>query len=200
MDYFISMYIDDELSLDEKIQFVKTVHGNSTYAEEAISLLRQEKELVELVCRQLPETIQPPHYQPPSGRLFRWAVAASLLLVLSFLGGINMHRLQMSSELLTVEEPSAEQSSMDSYHSHRFIIRQKGITKVEITGSFTDWQKVSLLPTGSDDYWEVTLPVPDGEHRYSFIVDGSKRLPDPTVLVRETDDFGTVNSIINIQS
>ena len=42
-DYLISLYIDDELDLDDKIDFVEIVHENKSFKEDALNLLRQEK-------------------------------------------------------------------------------------------------------------------------------------------------------------
>ncbi len=42
-DYLISMYIDDELGLDDKITFVETVHADTVYKDETVDLLHQEK-------------------------------------------------------------------------------------------------------------------------------------------------------------
>ena len=41
----ISMFIDDELDFDEKIEFVETVHADVTVKEEILSLLKQEKKI-----------------------------------------------------------------------------------------------------------------------------------------------------------
>jgi hypothetical protein len=41
----ISMFIDDELDYDEKIEFVEEVHADVTVKEEILSLLKQEKKL-----------------------------------------------------------------------------------------------------------------------------------------------------------
>ena len=43
MDHLISMYIDNELSLGEKILFVEHVHKNKPYKDDAVGLLEQEK-------------------------------------------------------------------------------------------------------------------------------------------------------------
>ena len=43
MEHLISQYIDDELSLDDKIEFVREVHGDAAFTEEAVALLAQEK-------------------------------------------------------------------------------------------------------------------------------------------------------------
>ena len=38
----ISMFIDDELDYDEKIEFVEEVHADVTVKEEILSLLKQD--------------------------------------------------------------------------------------------------------------------------------------------------------------
>jgi hypothetical protein len=54
-DYMISMFIDDELDLDDKVEFVERVHGDKPFKDETIDLLRQEKLIrSEVVDRVLP--------------------------------------------------------------------------------------------------------------------------------------------------
>jgi len=70
-DQLISMYIDDELSLDDKIDFVETVHDNKYFRDDALDLLRQEKLIRSEVVEKIPalgirEPIAPWHL-----RLFR---------------------------------------------------------------------------------------------------------------------------------
>jgi hypothetical protein len=194
MDHFISMYIDNELSLDEKILFLKHVQGNKRYTEEAVSLLRQEKDLAALFAKPVPDCAPPPLQKQSPARVIAWAAAACLLLVLSFGAGTRLPLLQPFDTRLTA--PTTAETAQVSYR--RFVIYQKESNSVEISGSFTNWERVSLLPTGPDGYWEVVLAVPLGEHRYSFIVDNSTRLPDPTVSAKEADDFGTFNSVITV--
>ena len=49
---------------------------------------------------------------------------------------------------------------------------------------------------GESGYWEIFLDVPEGEHRFAYILDGQHQVADPTVPMRETDDFGGQNSIL----
>ena len=42
--------------------------------------------------------------------------------------------------------------------------------------------------------------MPAGEHRLCYIIEGGKRIPDPTILAREKDDFGGENSILEVDS
>jgi hypothetical protein len=53
---------------------------------------------------------------------------------------------------------------------------------------------------GSSGYWDITVNLPSGEHRFTYILDGKKRFTDPTVPARELDDFGGRNSIISVES
>ena len=41
--YLISQFIDDELSLDEKCEFVETVHASRGFKQETVDLINQEK-------------------------------------------------------------------------------------------------------------------------------------------------------------
>ena len=191
MDHFISMYIDNELSLDEKIFFLEKVHADNPYKEDAISLLEQEKLLHASLNKTAPDVeinTGRPWFSPLWNRSLGWAVAACLLVVMAFLIGNDFRPVpgnQPDIKPITVE--------------HRFIIQQQGSSRIEIAGSFTNWNNVPLMPTGTSGYWEVYLDLPPGEHRYTFIVDGKKYLPDPTVSTQETDDFGSTNSILAIE-
>lgn len=193
MEHFISMYIDNELSLEEKVIFVDQIYGNKKYRDDAVTLIEQEKLLNAALVHQAPN-IKAPSIAPSRPlRLFGLAVAACLLLACSFLIGTNFTQRP---------EPSLQHASAVGCPSlpYRFVLFQQGSKQVEITGSFTNWQKVSLTPVGLGGYWEITLEVPSGEHRYAYIIDGTHFLPDPTVAAQEADDFGAMNSILNIGS
>jgi 1,4-alpha-glucan branching enzyme len=49
---------------------------------------------------------------------------------------------------------------------------------------------------GSDGVWSVTVPLPVGEHRYEFVVDNRRWVPDPTAHSQVDDGFGGRNSVI----
>ena len=191
MDHFISMYIDNELSLEEKILFITHVYENKTFTDETVSMLEQEKLLAAALNQQAPETALPFSFASRPMHSLGLALAVCVLLVLSFLAGSNFTPQSI---------PLPQTASIPATVQHRFVIFQQESLQVEITGSFTNWQKVPLTPTGSEGYWEITMEVPYGEHRYSFIVDGTKLLPDPTVAAQEPDDLGAINSILSIES
>jgi len=179
-DYLISMFIDDELDLDNKIEFVETVHEDRKFKDETVDFLPQEKVIRLEVVDILPSVkVQPkektgfPLWRPMA--IFASGLAAALVL------------------FFFSQSPKEQLST-----AHRFVIYQPGVEQVEITGSFTDWRTLPLTRAGSSDYWEVTIDVPAGEHRFSYILEGDQRLADPTILTREKDDFGGENSILEV--
>lgn len=197
-DYLISQFIDDELVLDEKIQFVNKVHQCNLFTEETLAYLEQEKMLHSELEPWKPspvhfdadafswKTVLNSWWQPLAG--FATAMVLAIFIFSGF-GGRFQQDIVDTGSMSTAEE---------AVH-YRFVLYQEA-AKVEIVGSFTNWQKVPLVPTGAGAYWEITLPVARGEHKYSFVVDGKELLPDPTVAAREPDDFGTMNSIINVEA
>ncbi|HQB31592.1 MAG TPA: glycogen-binding domain-containing protein [Syntrophales bacterium] len=177
---WISQFIDDELTLDEKIAFVGTVHEDSPFREECLDLLRQEKRLREPPSRDVPmPALSPrPRRSLLSFRPLQWAL---VLLV----AGVALVLARNLS-------PPAKEANVP----YRFIVYQPGADRVEIAGTFTGWERVSLNRSGNSGYWEIVLSLPPVEHRYTYVIDGERTMSDPTVPGRERDDFGGENSII----
>lgn len=183
--HLISMFIDNELDLDEKIKFVEIVHSDSAYQAETVDLIYQEKEL-----RQRPVGTVPPLVSDPSRqqRRFQWLrpllIGLGCAAVIAFLW-INI-------------VPFGPKDVQQASKFHRFVIYQPDINSAEITGSFTGWQPQKMNPIGTSGYWETEIELSGGEHRFVYILNHHKRIPDPTVPIREKDDFGGENSILSI--
>lgn len=188
MEHYISQYIDNELSLDEKIYFLERIHNDRSFRNETFSLLNLEKVIRAELKNTKQEISSYPVKKRTWGRSLGYALAASLVISFSFLFG---------NQLMTQHE-TAVHPAIDAVTKYRFVLYQEETAQVEIVGSFTNWTKVPLSSDGSSGYWEITLPVEQGEHRYSFIIDGASLIPDPTIAAQEPDDFGTINSIIDV--
>ncbi len=86
-DYLISSYIDDELNLDEKIEFVETVHEKVSFKDETVDLLHQEKLICGEVADRVPAVIfrAKPRFSislwRPGRHLRCWGLAAALLVM-----------------------------------------------------------------------------------------------------------------------
>lgn len=181
-DYLISPFIDDELTLEDKIDFVNEVGGSEVFKEEAIELLKQEKRIRSPIVDHVPgmqfkvRRSRFPRYLYPAG-LLGSAVAAAVAI------------------FLLIMSPHEART-----FPHRFVIYQPEVEKVEIAGSFTQWQTVPMNRIGSSGYWDLILDLPRGEHRFTYLLEGNRRIVDPTVPTREKDDFGGENSVLSVES
>lgn len=71
---------------------------------------------------------------------------------------------------------------------------------VSVAGDFNGWgaspAPLHREPTGRR--WAVTLALHAGEHRYAFVVDGTRWVPDPAASSSHRDDTGRVYSLLNV--
>ncbi len=185
-DSLISLFIDDEMDLDDKIVFVETVHSSRQFSLDAVALLEQEKLLHQLPAR-MPATVMAGLQVQPA---FSWSLSFrswwqpmagfATAVVLMGLGFLVMPTQPTPA-------PPAEQ---------RFVLYLPQASQANIVGTFTGWNPVAMHKVGTSGYWSLTLKVPQGEHRYSYLVEEGSRMVDPTVAAREHDDFGGENSVI----
>lgn len=184
MDYLSSMYIDDEMDLDEKHRFVEKVRSDHTFYTLTLALLEQEKLLRQplVVIESSAETRFRSTMHLSLVRLFKplgYAVAGFATAMLLFF--------------------AISGDSIPAMRSNRFILFEPAADRVELAGSFTDWQPMTMRRIGESGYWELNLTVPSGEHRFAYILDGNRRMADPTLPAIEKDDFGGENSILTVE-
>lgn len=180
IDYYTSMFIDNELGLDEKIEFIKNIHKDRGVYEDAIDLLEQEKLLTSDVLTHSPALAlkeKKSRFSFLNLKPLIFASAGAMAVIIALL-------------MFPVQKDPV------SNIPHRFVIYQPEVSTVEISGSFIDWKVLPLSQIGSSGYWQIELDIPEGEHRYTYIVGGKERVADPTILTREQDDFGGENSIL----
>lgn len=191
MNYLISMYIDNELSIEDKIVFIEHIRADQSFTEDAFSLLKQEKALRSYLPEQAPDSALPFPEQTKfslfASKSFGLALAASLLIMVALFFTFK-------------QPPDTNFHPSAAGYQHRFVLFQSGSKQIEIAGSFTNWQRIPLQPAGSSGYWEITLEIPPGEHAFSYILDGNEILADPTIPAQEKDDFGTINSILVVEA
>lgn len=183
----ISLFIDDELDLDDKIVFVETVHTSHQFSKETVALLEQEKLLRQLPVRMPAAAMAGLRVQPAhswSLRLRSWWQPMTGFLTAVLLMGLGF--------LLTPTQPTEAPQAQQ-----RFVLYLPQASQAKIIGTFTGWNPVPMHKVGTSGYWSLTLKVPPGEHRYSYLVENG-RMVDPTVATRESDDFGGENSVIVI--
>lgn len=184
MNHLISMFIDDELDIDDKIAFIESVERDRSYKQETIELLHQEKELRSDVVDYIPTVDVKP--------VIDWKKN-----VISFLRPVSVFASGLAAALIIIWLFTPSQQSYPI--PNRFVIYRPDIKRAEITGSFIDWKKLPMQQIGNSGYWEITLTLPEGEHRFTYILDSTKRFADPTIPAREMDDFGGQNSILQVR-
>ena len=164
MDYLSSMYIDNELTLDEKGQFIDRIHRDNLFYQNTQKLLRQEK-----LLRTLPDTSRLPLMLSLRDRL-RNHIEQWLKPMIYAASGFAAAGLVMFS-LLThpTQSPCA----------NRFVIYNPSAHQVELAGSFTNWQRKPMQQLSESGYWEIYLEVPPGEHRFAYFLDGDRQISDP---------------------
>jgi hypothetical protein len=191
---WISAFIDDELKLAEKVGFVEAIHADRAYKAETVDLLRQERLLRGRPTEQTPPISLPETCRPPSPRSRSQSRSQpwlrSVLLGLGAAAALFILWIKLA--------PQHQVAAPAAAKSHRFVIYRPDVTRAEISGSFTDWRPVSMQRLGNSGYWEVRLELTGGEHRFAYILDGNERITDPTVPIREKDDFGGENSILTV--
>lgn len=181
MDHLNSLFIDDEMTIEEKISFIHHLKKDPSTADEALHLLKQEILLREDVVRQHPDSTFATITAWEKIRAF--VLQPKRLITASLAAAVAVLVLVLWSPQVTLQP-------------NRFVIYRPDVTRAEITGSFTDWQRVPMQAVGSSGYWEIVLALPQGEHRFSYILNGQDSFPDPTILTREQDDFGGQNSVL----
>jgi len=184
MDYLISMFIDDEMDVDEKIAFIEAIEQDKSFSNETLELLNQEKLICSKIVDRIP-TIElksqynwkrflKPFLQPMG--IAASALAAAVILLAIF-----------------VTRPTPGPAA------YRFVIYRPDVSQVEITGTFTDWKRIPMRKVGASGYWETSLDVAEGEHRFTYILEGRQAIADPTIPAREFDDLGGENSIFHVE-
>lgn len=129
------------------------------------------------------------------------AVAALLLLAVSLSVGheIGVKRAIRGSEPRV--DVAAERASHQSTARRdvQFVLVAPTARKVSVVGDFNDWDashREFQAQHRGGGVWAVTAKVPVGHHRYSFVVDDSVWVADPTAPRMVDDDFGMPNSAL----
>ena len=183
MQYLSSMYIDNEMDLDEKKQFVEKVRCDSEFYTQTLDLLTQEQRLQPQVV--FKAVASEKKWQPSM-----WVRLIPKLKPLGFTAaGV------FTGVLIAF---LAFQPGQIPLQNNRFVLFKPEARQVELTGSFTGWQRLPMQRVGKSGYWELILPVASGEHRFAYILDKNHRMADPTLPARERDDFGGENSILTV--
>lgn len=76
----------------------------------------------------------------------------------------------------------------------RFRLNAPRAQSVALSGSFNGWQAQPMHREGAD--WVLELKLKPGEHRYNFILNGKRSLPDPEGGEAELGQDGQAQSVL----
>ena len=81
----------------------------------------------------------------------------------------------------------------------QFVLRAPRASSVALVGDFNDWDAAGTpLQKAAGDLWTVTIPLTAGRYTYTFIVDGTRWVPDPSAPRAPADDFGQPSSVVTV--
>jgi hypothetical protein len=186
MNEIISLFIDDEMNLEDKIGFIERLRNHSSFADETLDLLRLEKLVRSDVVTAVP-LIQP--VRPNIMRRFAKA----------FMQPIGWVSTGFAAALVALVIIAVTYPGPAPIPKNRFVIYMPDVKQVEIAGSFTNWRRIPMQRAGDSGYWELTLSLSQGEHYFSYIVEGRQQIADPTIRTRVPDDYGGFNSILFVE-
>jgi hypothetical protein len=128
------------------------------------------------------------------------ALAASLLLAVGLARRSEPAVGVVQAPAGAREVPASLVADRSSLPLTQFILVAPAAREVSLVGDFNDWQVGSarLRATASGGVWTIEVPLAPGRHRYAFVVDGSRWLPDPAAPRAAGDDFGTPSSVVTV--
>src|SRR5688500_19040673 len=197
-EQLIQRFVDQELSGEERIQFVVALARDPALRERVVELerlvlgaskLARPVVPADFVANVLRETMvsMPPVASTRSRlidrlwapRALHWnlagAAAVACLIVLALGAGVAQAiRWRTASAVASSNEPTAPVVLV------RLVVVQPGARVVQAAGDFNGWNpsETPLEPT-ADGAWTVTLPLEPGRYEYQFVVDGAQWIGDP---------------------
>ena len=87
----------------------------------------------------------------------------------------------------------------DTLRLVRLIFDDPGARQVAVVGDFNGWRpgETPLARDAATHRWSATLALRDGAHRYAFVIDGTRWVPDPSAR-RVRTDGGRVYSLLHV--
>lgn len=130
-------------------------------------------------------------------------IAAALLLAVTLSVGHVLGTLRASRAASPRGDAAVDRGGSSHTATKRravqFVLVAPTARKVQVVGDFNDWDATHAefrAQHRGGGVWAVTAAVPEGHHRYSFVVDDSVWVTDPAAPRVLDDDFGMPNSAL----
>lgn len=217
-EQLVQRFVDQELSAEERLQFVARLGRDEALRQRAMDLERLVLDVRRLprpevpagftarvlerteprrsMWRRLAETLWAP-------RALEWnlasAAAAACLVVFAFGAAIAG---ALSWQTRSAPQPgTVSASAAGAPVLVRLVVLQPGARTVQAAGDFNGWNPHRTpLEQVSNGAWMVTIPLEPGRYEYMFVVDGQQWIADPFALEQSEDGFGSRNAVLEVRA
>lgn len=220
-DVLIQRFLDQDLTPDERVQFLEQVDADSRLRREWLNL-----EMVVAEAGRLPRITPSPHFtarvlaalDPESksllDRLVGWmtaprtlqwnlggamAVAAVAILAVAGLLQVMPERIvEVPTGSPLAQRVSFEQAQEPATYV-RLVLVQPGAQSVSVAGDFNGWNPGRTRMERSDGgVWTTTIRLKPGRYQYMFVINGTHWIADPLATEDAGDGFGSQNAVIDV--
>jgi 1,4-alpha-glucan branching enzyme len=82
----------------------------------------------------------------------------------------------------------------------RVVVQHAGARTLAVAGTFNDWSTSAhpMIAAAADGIWTATVPLPPGDHRFMYVVDGTEWISPPHADEYDDDGFGSRNGVISV--
>ncbi|HEX7019149.1 MAG TPA: isoamylase early set domain-containing protein [Gemmatimonadaceae bacterium] len=130
----------------------------------------------------------------------RWAALVAALVLAASLGVAYGHLAAAGKGVR--QTLFAARSHVPAPQKVQFVLVAPTARKVAVVGDFNGWDPTHAAYQArhrGGGVWSVTARVPVGHHRYSFVVDDTVWVPDPSAPRVVDNDFGLTNSALVVE-
>ncbi len=220
-DLLIQRFLDQDLTSEERAQFLEAVDADSALRRQWLNL-----EMVIAEAGRLPRIAPSRHFTAgvlakldakPKGLVslflnaltashtLRWnlagAMAAACVAVIAVVGLLRLTPDRIGK--VPVASHQAQTVSMSSSQDTKVFVRlvllQPGAQSVAIAGDFNGWNPSQTNMERVDGgMWTTTIQLKPGRYQYMFVIDGKQWIADPLAKEDAGDGFGAQNAVLDV--
>ncbi|HEX5438288.1 MAG TPA: isoamylase early set domain-containing protein [Gemmatimonadaceae bacterium] len=131
-------------------------------------------------------------------------VAAAVLLLVA--GRVLAGRTAAGSRAVAAAPAARGTAPITTAASHgglemvRFVLLAPRAHSVAVAGDFNNWRvgRTMMRRSSAAGLWTVDVPLRPGRYTYTFVVDGTRWVPDPVAPREIADDFGAPSSVLAV--
>ena len=127
------------------------------------------------------------------------AALAAGLVGIGVLSGLLIHRGGRSTDGRKAQVAVVPQlPGSIAPRAVKFVLIAPRAARVSVVGDFNGWNVAAdpMTTQGSDGTWTIFVPLQPGLHTYSFVVDGTHFVTDPSAPLAPDDGYGHQSSVV----